>query len=375
MPIENPQASDRHRFQISATDIHDLLLVDLIAVGACLVLLVPELATTAFRPVFGLLLVLFLPGWMATLAAFPRTSSTTKPRGHETGGSGGFVTMRGEQSITLFERGILAIIATIALDILAGVVLSVTAVGVHPQTLAVVLAAVTLWSSLVVIVRRSKLPTEQRFVFRPAAGVGRAKQFLRPTGMGRAVMNLVLIASLLVASGTVAYAFVHPNRPGPYTEFYLLSTNERGQYVMGEYPTEFTAGEAKPVYIGLGNHEHQTEAYTVIVELERGDRSAASNQVRERQELARFQLTLEDGASAKQKVSISPIMAGDSLQLIYLLYKSPPPANPTNGNAYRALHMTINVTQPSASMETSANASSIRWEDRVRPVQRATVEA
>jgi uncharacterized membrane protein len=41
---------------------------------------------------------------------------------------------------------------------------------------------------------------------------------------------------------------------------------------------------------------------------------------------------------------VTPELTGDRMRLTYMLYRGAPPATPTTDNAYRELHLWVNVS-------------------------------
>lgn len=81
-------------------------------------------------------------------------------------------------------------------------------------------------------------------------------------------------------------------------------------------------------------------AYTVVVALQRVE----NNTTQATQELDRFGVAVADNETWLRQVSITPTMRGQRLRLAFLLYRGSPPAHPTVANAYRELHLWVNVT-------------------------------
>ena len=154
-------------------------------------------------------------------------------------------------------------------------------------------------------------------------------------------------------AGTVTYTTVADGGGERFTEFYVLSTNETGAPIADDYPRNFTAGEREPLLVGVENHEDRRTGYTVVVELQRlAERGNETRVIRQR-ELDRFSLTLAPGESVRHNRSVEPTMTGRDLRLTFLLYRGTPPREPTVGNAYREVHLWIDVTE-------SRSAGSVR---------------
>jgi uncharacterized membrane protein len=164
---------------------------------------------------------------------------------------------------------------------------------------------------------------------------------------------------VLLALGSVGYAVGVPRQAGTFSEFYLLTEDENGDFVAADYPTEFVAGESRQLIVGVGNYEYETVTYTVVSELQRVRVENDTTRVLEAESLERFSSTVPHNETWHYRHRITPTMTGDRLRLTYLLYRSNPPATPTADNAYREVHLWVNVTAPGAANGTV--------ESRLRP--------
>jgi len=158
-------------------------------------------------------------------------------------------------------------------------------------------------------------------------------------------LNVVLVCSLLIAVGGIGYALSTPDSGESFTEFYLLDEDRR--LVATEYSQNFTRGEGEPLYVGIGNHQGEPVNYTVVVEIQRVDIADDSLTVREERELDRFTTTVTHNETQIHRRTLAPRLVGDRLQLAFLLYRGPPPADPSFDNAYRELHLWVNVSDDS----------------------------
>ncbi|WP_434529996.1 DUF1616 domain-containing protein (plasmid) [Haloarcula sp. NS06] len=69
-----------------------------------------------------------------------------------------------------------------------------------------------------------------------------------------------------------------------------------------------------------------------------------STQVIRTDRLQDFEKRLKSNETWRHTHTVTPRLTGDRLRLTYLLYRGDPPATPTTGNAYRNLHLWVNVT-------------------------------
>jgi uncharacterized membrane protein len=146
-----------------------------------------------------------------------------------------------------------------------------------------------------------------------------------------------------------------PKQGEQFTEFYVLTENETGGLVADGYPTEFQVGASKPVVVGIGNQEHRRTNYTAVVvvqnvSFEPGGEPANATanatvvEVPESIELGRFSAALAHNETWHRTYELRPTMTGTNLRLAFLLYRGTPPESPTVDNAYRELHLWVNVT-------------------------------
>lgn len=338
---------------------------DLAAVVGLVVLtdlsvLLPVVKETPLRIVFGLAFVLFLPGYAFIAALFPEEGEgptdshpDTEPDDGE-GGDGPEGSAAGRFSrdggIDGIERVALSFGLSIAIVPLIGLVLNFTPWGIRLVPIILSVSAFTLVATGVAAVRRWELPEEERFSvpYREWYAAGRT-ELLEPETQTDAALNVLLVVSILLAVGSVGYAVAVPKQGESFTEFYLLTHNETGDLVAADYPTNFTVGESKPIVVGIGNQEHEAVAYTVVVELQNVTLANNSSTVHRQAELRRFDTRVAHNETWMTNYSITPTFAGQELRLAFLLYRGDPPAEPTIDNAYRELHLWVNVSKSNAS--------------------------
>jgi uncharacterized membrane protein len=319
----------------------------------------PVLRETPLRVVFGLAFVLFVPGYAFVAALFPEEGES--PTGDdvveedegevEDGTDRLGVTDR--SGIDGIERVALSFGLSIAVVPLLGLVLNFTPWGIRLVPIAVTVSGFTLASTAVGAHRRWELPAEERFAvpYRSWLAAGRAELF-DPDSRADAALNVLLVASILLAAGSVTYAVAVPKEGEQFTEFYLLTENESGDLVAAGYPTNMTRGESASVVVGVGNQEHESVEYTVVVELQRvtivnetdSTTNATTVRVLDERELRRFEVALAHNETWHNQHTVTPTMTGDRLRLQYLLYRGEPPADPSGETAYRELHLWVNVS-------------------------------
>jgi len=336
----------------------DLAAVVGLVVLTVLAALLPVLSETALRIVFGLPFVLFVPGYVVVAALFPGTGGVPGENGAADGDDGSDAD--GQSGIDGIERAALSVGSSIAVITLVGLGLNATPWGIRPASVIASVSALTLAGVAVATVRREDLPEEERFrvSYRGWIAAGRVELF-DPDSRGDAALNVLLVLSVVLVAAGVGYAVAVPTEDERFSELYLLTETEDG-YVADDYPTEFVEGESRSLLIGVRNHEHATTEYTLVGKLQRVDVSGTNDSVNdttggasgpgsvlEEEELVRFDRELQHDESRIHRHNVTPTLAGDRLRLTYLLYEGSPPDDPGIGNAYRAVHLRVNVSEPS----------------------------
>lgn len=324
----------------------DLAAVVVLSGLACLVVLVPGLNETLLRVVFGLPLVLFLPGYVLVAALFPEAGES--PEASDTGTdaeTGSDAESTDDRGIDGVERTALSFGLSIAVVPLLGLILNFTPWGIRLVPILVSVVGFTVVTTGIAAERRRTLPEDERFrvPYHEWVAAGRA-ELLEPTSRWDAILNVALVCSVLLALATVGFAVAVPPQGETFTEFYLLSEDEDGELVAANYPSNFTLGDSRPVVVGIGNHEGEPVEYTVVVQLQDVTVEGNETTVEQRQELDRFSSpSIADNETWQTTHDIEPTMTGDQLRLQYLLYRGSPPASPTAENAYRDLHLWVDV--------------------------------
>lgn len=330
-----------------------------------LVVVLPGLRETPLRILLGLPFVLFLPGYAFIAMLFPEAGSgptaaspaaessdprtpTTTPAADQEAAAADAASRSPSRDggIDGIERVALSFGLSIAIVPLIGLVLNFTPFGIRLAPILVSVSAVTVLCAIGAAYRRWDLPPEDRFTvpYRDWWAAARA-ELLAPEDRTDAALNVLLVVSVLLAVGSVAYAVAVPPQGEAFTEFYLLTETDDGELVAAEYPEELTAGANTTLTVGVGNNEHQPMDYTVVVQQQRVEVINNSTRVRERAELARYQTAVAANETWHHQHTIQPTFTGDRLRLQYLLYRGAPPATPTNATAYRELHLWVNVTE------------------------------
>ncbi|QCJ46005.1 DUF1616 domain-containing protein [Haloprofundus sp. MHR1] len=317
----------------------DLAAVSVFVLATGIAALFPVISETPLRIILGLPFVLFIPGYAFIAALFPEAGETNS---HQDGDKGAIT----DGGIDGLERIALSFGTSIAISPLIGLILNFTPWGIRLVPIVISLSAFTIIATIIAANRRRSLPKEEQFVvpYRAWIAAGRAELF-EPDTKTDAALNVILAVSVVLAVASVGYAVAVPKEGESFSELYLLTENDDGELVADNYPQNLTQGEATSLYVGIGNQEHESVNYTVVVELQRVEVSNNSTTVLEEEELQRFETRLAHNESWRLNHTVQPQLTGERLRLTYLLYKSEPPADPTVENAYREGHLWVNVSQ------------------------------
>jgi uncharacterized membrane protein len=317
----------------------DLAVIIAVAFATTLAATLPGLRETPLRIVLGLPYVLFVPGYALIAALFPESRERLSENRTEE------ELEDDERGIDGIERVALSFGLSIAVVPLIGLVLNFTPWGIRLLPILISVTGVTVVLAAVAAHRRAQLEESERFrvPYRTWAA-GARNELFEPESRTDAALNVLLVVSILLAVGSVGYAVAVPGQGEQFTELYLLTEDESGELVANNYPTEFTTGETKTLYVGIGNHEGEAVQYTVVSQLQRVEVRNNTTLVRDRRELSRYSPTVPANSTWRTQDSVTPTMTGDRLRLTYLLYKDSPPSTPTVNNSYREVHLWVNVT-------------------------------
>jgi uncharacterized membrane protein len=195
-------------------------------------------------------------------------------------------------------------------------------------------------------IRRAAVPREERFSLALGHYVDRARVALTKTTKLDAGLNVFLAISVVVGLSAVGYAAVNPQDATRYTQVTLLTETDSGDLVAGNYPDEFIRGEPQPLTVSITNREDARQTYDVVVVVQRVREEAESPTVLEQRRVDDFSVTVGAGETSQlQHAAQSPI-SGENLRLVYLVYDGTPPERPTTDNAYRYVHLWIDVSEP-----------------------------
>lgn len=284
---------------IKTKDIYPDLLIILIWIMITLVFVTSHgLENSPIRTVFGIPMVLFIPGYVLVASLFPA---------------------RGD--LDNIERMALSVGMSIAIVPLLGLLLSFT-VGIR---LASVVATIVIYSTFLIVVaiyRRKKLSKEERFSIEPYKIYRIIVDGIKPKGRIDAVLSVILISTIVATTCVVYYVIESPKLGEKFTEFYVLDENGKAD----NYTTNLKLGNPATYIVGISNNEHESTNYTLQVLLDK-------------RVLTSKEIFNGHGETWEDRIIVEPDREGADLMLEFLLFKGGDTTVP-----YRSLHLWVNST-------------------------------
>lgn len=307
------------------------------------VTLFPILKATPLRIMVAVPFTLFIPGYALIAALFPEGEGMNT-EGHPSveGGSGPSFSA----DLGLLERAVLSFGSSIALVPLIGMALNFMPWGIRLWTILASLTLLTGLLTLIAVKRRAQLPANERFD--PSLGYTLQtglSRFRSAANRGELLLTVVLLLSVCITAGGIGYAISAQPETGSFTEFYLLTENETGDPVAGNYPANMTVGEKQQIIVGIGNHEGEPANYTVVIELQEVQMDGNQTIVTDSEELDRFTPRLQSNETVHSQQQLIPTeLTGQRLRLQFQLYRGNAPRGDAGADPYRETHLWMNVS-------------------------------
>ena len=198
----------------------------------------PVLNDSFLRILFGIPMVLFIPGYALIAALFP-----------------------GARDIDSIERIALSFGLSIAVVPLIGLALNYTPWGIRLDPVIISLSILSIGLCLTAQYRRARLVPEERFVL-PLDTIRQSltrEFFPKETSRLDRIISVLLLIAIVAAVVTTIYVIVVPKEGEKFTEFFILG--EKGK--AADYPSRLLVGDNVSLSIGIGNHEYRNLTYTV----------------------------------------------------------------------------------------------------------------
>ena len=371
----------------------DLAAVLVVVALTNLAVFLPVVNDSPVRVVVGLVFVLFVPGYAFIAALFPEAgeppttgadaagpdaaesasagddeesaeaseSPTDDEESAGDGDAGVFDTDGngdglGDRGIDGIERTALSFGLSIAVVPLIGLALNFTPFGIRLVPILVTISLFTVLASVLAALRRWELPASERFrvPYREWYADGRS-EVTDPDSTLDAALNVALVVAILLATTSVVYAVAVPQQGEQFTEFYVLTEGEDGDLVAADFPETLSPNESAPIHLGVENNEYEPVEYTVVVQLQAVDIEDNRSTVTDRARLDRYSVTVAHNESDIRErpleldAGTAREFAGEDRRVKFLLYRGDPPADPTADDAYRDLHLWVEVSDGSES--------------------------
>ena len=270
---------------------------------------------TFIRFALGIALVLLLPGYALLIALFPG---------------------RSEMGVT--ERSAYSVVFSIIVVPMIGFALNFSSWGIRLDDMVISVTAFILLCSLVAILRRRKLPADERI--NGGRRLSNVLLSLFPASDKRTdtVLTFLVVLSVLVVAGTAAYFVFMPKTGEQFTEFYILGMDGKA----ANYSTNYTLGDEKPIIVGITNHERRDMTYDLAITLSNDTANSTLHTDR---------ILLADNRTWENVVSLKPDLTGSRIKMEFKLYKY---ANTTS--PYRDLYLWVNVTSPGSASQLNTTA-------------------
>lgn len=284
----------------------------------------PVLSQSFLRVLFGIPMVLFIPGYALIAALFPA--------GRDLDG---------------IERTALSFGLSIAVVPLTGLVLNYTPWGIRLDP--IVLSLVILSTGLCIIAqyRRAQLVAEERFVV-PLKEIRKSlvlEFFPEESSRTERILSVILLIAIVLAVATTVYVIVVPKEGEKFTEFFLLGEKGRA----ADYPTRLLVNENASLFIGIGNHEYRNISYTVetwLVDME-VDGTTNTSTLLAMDRISRQTTELAHNQTAILPYSFVPEKTGYN-RVEFLLFNESVPGDEVRGmervnRSYRDLHLWVTI--------------------------------
>jgi len=297
---------NKHSDIILRTNSIDLVLVIIATLGTLAFILLPYLNQTFIRPILGVVVLFFLPGYTLIAALFPN-----------------------KKSINRSQRIALSLGLSVAVVPAMTLILSFW-FGVNLGPLLVALALFIVLCTVFAETRRRALPQSERF----SVGLKQIKvvekafsgsAFSDSKSRGDKLLSVIFVLSIVALVSTLGYTLAFPNPGEPFTEFYILGTNG----TIGSYATQYTLGEQQPVTVGIVNHEQQDMSYQLVVRLNDTNTSTV---------LYSENLSIANNQTWQKVLNLTPDRTGNNMTMEFLLYRE------NQAAPYRETYLPVTVS-------------------------------
>lgn len=254
--------------------------------------------------------LLFVPGYALLGVIFPR-----------------------DGDVSLLERFVFSVGASLALGVLLGVPLDQTPWGITLPAILVEQLVVGVVLMGLAQLRRARVAPDDRAT--PAAElasvVSSAWANRSAIGGGSRVLQTVMVLSIVASVGAVGYTLATPLPSEQFTELYIVGTDG----TVDGLPQNATTGETVEFQVGVRNHEYEEIRYGLQTQLNTSDGSQVLS-------TTRMGLSQNQTYSRTVRVTMPDSPGRATVQL--LLYTEAAPGSPADPeSAYRSAQLVVDV--------------------------------
>ena len=278
----------------------DLMITLLWVILTLVFVITPDLEDTPVRTALGILMVLFIPGYVLIAALYP-----------------------GKDDLEFVERIALSLGLSIVVVPLLGLLLNFT-LGIKLLPILLTLCIFAIALIFAAAYRRGKLPEEERFSV-PFYKVYEiiSNEISSPKSRTDMILTYILIFSIAVAAGMILFVVTTPKIGERFTEFYILDASGKAD----KYPTNLKYNYPAELLVGVVNQEYVTINYTVRIALDK-------------EVLTDTRLKLNHNETWEKNITFIPDKEGNDMKLEFWLFREDNFTAP-----YRMLHLWVNVTK------------------------------
>jgi uncharacterized membrane protein len=187
------------------------------------------------RIIFGLPLILLIPGYVTVFAFFPYRKV--------------------DYDVDIIERVALSFGISLVIVALIGVALNYSQFGLGLESALFSIVLYVIIVGIIALFRWLNTSKNERFII--------YFEFTKPKPKNKLdkLLTIVLAVSMILSAVVFVYAISSPRDIGQTTEFYLLGSSGNVE----NYPRNLNTGENASVIVGITNHEYQTINYTIEI--------------------------------------------------------------------------------------------------------------
>ena len=302
----------------------DLVACYLWLAATLLCIYLPVLNDSFLRILFGIPMVLFIPGYALIAALFP-----------------------GKKDIDGIERVALSFGLSIAVVPLTGLALNYTPWGIRLDPIIISLSILTIVLCIIAQYRRAQLVPEERF-FVPLEAIKQSlthEFFPEESSKIDRILSIILLIAIVAAVVTTVYVIVVPKEGEKFTEFFILGEKQKA----ADYPSQLLVGDNASLFIGIGNHEYRNISYTVetwLVDMNFDEKTNTST-ILKMDRLSRSVTAVAHNQTTVLPYLFSPQKTGYN-RVEFLLFNETVPGESVQGlerinQSYRDLHLWITI--------------------------------